>query len=90
MNQDAAEVQYELLVLGRMIQQLPEPINTLLSTQVLKIVGAYARHAALFKETIDAHIGDVILAIKLQEFDLDATRREKAELEARLNNCGES
>lgn len=71
---------YEFFVLRRMIQQLPGKTGELLNRQFDKVLVALNERDVKFRQKVAGLVEDAILEVKLQEFDLEATRRERDEL----------
>lgn len=73
-------VGYELFILKRMLEQLPGKSGQLLQEQFSKVVSALQCRDQFLRSQISDTIDDTILQIKLQEFDLEVTRKERDEL----------
>lgn len=71
---------YELFLLRRMIQQLPGKTGELILAQYDKVVAAVTERDRIFREKTVSLVEDAILEVKLQQFDLEVTRRERDEL----------
>lgn len=79
---------YQLTVLRMMLQQLPPSISKILESQLDEVAkAARDRNVILFQFIIE-QLQDIRVSVKYMEFDLDATKREKEELEKRLKNAG--
>jgi len=71
-----------------MINELPNGISSLLESQLDEVVKAIkTRNLALFTFIVD-QLQDVRLSVLNMEFDLGATKKEKAALEERLRDEG--
>lgn len=77
---EVEKLTYEFFVLRRMLEQLPGKAGELLLGQYNKVVLAFDERDRVFKERITNLVDDAILEVKFQEFDLEATRRERDEL----------
>lgn len=80
-------VEHELFTFRRMTEQLPERVRTLFLTQLEKVVEAFVARDERFKAVIKENVDDAIFHLKLQEFDLEATRRERDDYKDRLDNA---
>jgi hypothetical protein len=86
MENEVELINHELHTLRQMIEQLPAGVCLLLLNQLGKLIDAFVIRDKKFTTLLQTNIDDAILAIKLQEFDLDMTRREKAALQERLGD----
>ncbi len=77
---EVEQVVYELFVLRRMLGQLPGKTGEILLHQYDKVVLAFNERDRVFRERTMSLVEDAILEVKFQEFDLEATRRERDEL----------
>jgi hypothetical protein len=77
---EVEQLTYELFVLRRMLQQLPGKTGELMLIQYDKVIAAMNERDRVFREKVTGLVDDAILEVKLQEFDLEATRRERDEL----------
>lgn len=78
-------LEYELLLMRRMVEQLPKATSDLLITQLEKIIAAMIARDKAFNRNLVTHVDDIILATKVTEFDLFATKQEKKALQERLD-----
>lgn len=67
----------EVFVLVDMIQQLPSPIGQLILNQLGKLLHALNERDLKFVQKVSGLVEDVKLEIKIQEFDLEMTRKER-------------
>ncbi len=81
---EVEQLNYEFFILRRMIQQLPGKTGELILTQYDKVVAAISERDRVFRDKISCLVDDAILEIKFQEFDLEATRRERDQLKDQL------
>jgi len=78
-------VDYEFAVLLAMIRQLPESVRKPLVEQTQKLKRAlFTQNRALF-DVLGNTIDDIKVGILAQQFDLEATKREKTELQNKLD-----
>jgi len=77
----AADFYYEVQLLMSMFEQLPPKVSLLLGQQLVKVLRRHADMAESVRQTVTSELDDLSLCIKSQEFDLDATKREKKALE---------
>lgn len=82
---EVEELTYQFFVLRRMIQQLPGKTGELLNQQFDKVLVALNNRDVLFRQKVTGLVEDAILEVKLQEFDLEATRRERDRLKEDLS-----
>ncbi len=86
-NQTPKEVEnltYELFILRRMLQQLPGKTGELILQQYDKVIGAINERDRAFHDKVSVLVDDAILEVKLQQFDLEVTRRERDEFKDQL------
>lgn len=83
---EADVIAHELYTMRKMVEQLPHGVGTLLLNQLDRIVDAYIARDKSLVAKLSVSIDDAMLAVKLQEFDLECTRRERAELQQRLED----
>lgn len=74
---EVEELSYNILILQRMIKQLPGRAGELLLTQLTKVLTCLNARDQAFLQLINTKLDDTILSIKVMEFDLEATRRER-------------
>lgn len=83
---DIEKLHYELAVLKRMIEQLPEKVKTPFLSQFESVRQAHVEYATSFKTAIKSGLEDLSLEIKAISFDLIATRRERDQLQQKLDD----
>jgi hypothetical protein len=87
-DEETQGLEYQLFVLRRMIQQLPEDVSKLLESQLDEVQAAIrVRNLALFHFMLE-QLDDIRLTVLNMDFDLNATKKEKAVLEQRLKDAG--
>lgn len=77
---EVEELIYQFFVLRRMIEQLPGRTGELLLQQFEKVLHALSERDRIFRNKVSTLTEDAILAVKIQEFDLEATKRERDDL----------
>ena len=78
---------YQIFVLRRMIQQLPEDLSKTFEDQLNSVVLAYNDRMRILQSLVGTNLDDARLAILNIQFDLEATRRERDELRDEGENC---
>ena len=71
---------YQIFVLRRMIQQLPDDLSKTFEGQLDSVVVAYNNRMQMLQNLVGTNLDDARLAILNIQFDLEATRRERDEL----------
>lgn len=79
------DIDYEILVLRKMLEQLPGRAGELIQAQVAKVMAAVEARFAAVHARLVAAVDDAILSTKLRDFDLEVTKKEKAVLQDRLD-----
>ena len=82
------EIKNELLVLQRMLGQLPPDVSKLLIDQLNIVIDTINNRSAVVREHINEQLDDIRLAIKTMQFDLEATKSEKELLAEKLRDAG--
>lgn len=82
---EADDPVYEFLVLRKMLQQLPGRTGQLLLEQFDKAITTLGTYNATYFGRMQSLLEDAIVDIKYQQFDLEATRRERDELKKKLS-----
>jgi hypothetical protein len=78
-------LQYDLYILEKMIDSLPISLYTPFRRQFDALTKSLCIREENFKSIILSELGDLRLHIKTLEFDRDATKRERDELQRRLD-----
>jgi hypothetical protein len=78
------DFEYQAYIMKAMIEQLPENINHIMMSQFIKLIESLSTRDKGIKDHIISHIEDIMLVIRLQEFDLQCTKKEKLALQKRL------
>lgn len=78
-------VNYELLILSRMIDQLPPKVGELIHAQTTKVMDAVTARFQEFSNALRPQVEDTLLLVKMLEFDLEATKRERDSYKKRLS-----
>jgi hypothetical protein len=81
-------IAYQLFVLQRMIEQLPEQIAEHLMAQVQNVTKAIVERDNIIYKIVLDRLDDVRLEVTNMDFDLNATKQEKAALEKILRDAG--
>jgi len=76
---------YQLFVMRRMIEQLPPDLATSLNGQLDSIIEAIKNRFKIVRDNIENNLDDAVLAVKMLEFDLQATKNERDTLQERLD-----
>jgi hypothetical protein len=76
---------YELLIMQRMIEQLPESVRKHFYEQMEKVVAAFEKRTTHLCRNISERVEDTLLHVKAMEHDLESTRRERDNLQKRLD-----
>ena len=76
---------YQIVVMRRMIQQLPIDLRKLLEDQLDTIIKAYTNRTLILHQKVINDLADVRLNILSMEFDLIATKNERDAFKKRLN-----
>ncbi len=79
------DLSYELIVLRKMLDQLPGRTGELINAQVIKVLDEIRSRYTASHNRLIAAVDDTILHVKLQEFDLEATKNERDKLQDRLD-----
>lgn len=82
----AKEFLQEFESLNKMLAALPDNLSKELLDQSGKVADIYADMMGIYSKLMHERFADLSLAIKAVEFDLQATRREKKDLEDQLND----
>lgn len=77
---------HEFAILITMLDQLPEGVRKPLLEQAGKARVAQKKAHVTFLKLLADKLGDVRLDVLAQKFDLDMTKREKQELQDKLDN----
>jgi len=75
---------YQIVVMRKMIQQLPKDLQEILEGQLDTIVEAYITRSLILHQKVTSDLADVRLSILNMEFDLTATKNERDALKERL------
>ena len=70
----------------KMIEQLPPKMAKPFGEQLDSIIEALKNRGDIIRESIGDSLDDARLAVNVLEFDLQATRRERDELQSRLDD----
>lgn len=76
---------YQLFILRKMIGELPNETNQLLHEQLNEVIKSMATRNKLIKIAILRELEDVRLDVLAMDFDNSATKRERDELQRKLN-----
>lgn len=76
---------YQLFILNRMIEELPGDCRKHIADQLGEVVKAMAHRNTLIKTAILHKLEDVRLDVIAVEFDVEATKRERDELQQKLD-----
>lgn len=76
---------YQLLILRKMIGELPGETNKLLHEQLDEVVKSIAIRNRLIKIALIREIEDVRLNVVAMDFDNNATKQERDELQRKLD-----
>ncbi len=71
---------YQIYILRRMVQQLPEDLSKTFESQLDSVVSAYNNRMQYLQDLVKDNLDDARLAVLSMQFDLEATRRERDEL----------
>lgn len=77
---------YHIHVMRKMIGELPPPLAKPFNEQLDAITQALKNRSDIIRETIGDSLDDARLSVNMLEFDLQATRRERDELQSRLDD----
>lgn len=75
---------YEIFVLRRMLEQLPPPVGSIMLKQLDKVIHTIKDRDNALKTIVSSLVDDAILEIKMQEFDLEVTRKERDQFKDQL------
>jgi len=84
-DQEVEQIRYELDVLSRMVEQLPPNVCVLFMRQLSKLIDAFVARDIKFSKIIADNVDDTALQLKLMEFDLEATKKERDNLQKLLD-----
>ena len=85
-QKNGAEFSAELQKLTSLVSSLPPLLSAPITEQLSKTISAMVKYQLLLFSTISTNTEEALFHLKFLAFDLEATKREKAELEARLAN----
>lgn len=71
------ELAYSIAVFERMLATLPGKAGELLRTQFTTVLRALNARDQAFNHFLSDKLDDTLLAVKIMEFDLEATKRER-------------
>ncbi len=74
---EVEELSYSILVFERMLATLPGKAGELLRIQFATVLRSLHARDKAFNHFLSTRLDDTLLAIKVMEFDLEATRRER-------------
>jgi hypothetical protein len=77
---------YQIFILRKMISQLPNDVTEHLDEQVDTVVEAIKARFDIVRKSIKDNLDDATLAVKMLEFDLQATKQERDALQDRLDD----
>lgn len=80
------DLEYQFVILEKMINQLPERVSKTFQNQLTKIRKAHAHSLSEFKSILSSNVDDISFEIKALQFDLEATRRERDSLQQKLDD----
>jgi len=88
-----SDIEYNIIILQKMINELSPGVRELMSAQFDKLLHSFDKHNKQFIESwkkiksyLGAELEDLELNIKYIEFDLISTRKERDDLQTRLND----
>jgi hypothetical protein len=82
---ESEAVSYEMLVLRRMVEQLPDRLRVLFLGQLEKFIHALEARDRAHRDAVLPQLQDAALCVQMLLFDLEATRRERDALQNRLD-----
>jgi hypothetical protein len=77
---------YQVYIMRQMIKQLPPNLAEHFDGQLNSIIDAVKNRFEIVKSNITDNLDDATLAIKMLEFDLQATKKERDDLQERLDD----
>lgn len=80
---------YQLFVLRRMLEQLPEQVGDNCTSQLDKVEQSISHRENLIKNMILEQLSNLHLEIKSMEFDLSSTRMERDQTKHLADACKE-
>lgn len=76
---------YQLFVLRAMLKELPGKLSNLMLGQVDEVEKSIIARQKLLSDLIKPHLEDLVVDIKMLEFDRHATANERDHLQEKLN-----
>ena len=83
-NQIDDDLEREIHVFNAMIRELPAGVSQLLQEQFFKVLQAVLAKNSEWATIVRTGLDDIKLLIKLNQFDLEATARERDEYQKKL------